>query len=543
MTRRKYISLTTVILLLTIGATTSIAQTIQGDIYGGGALSTVEGSTNVILYAGNVGSVYGGGLGQLESGTIGNNDYKPAIASDISHNTTVTLDGAKVNGSIFGCNNVNGTPRGHAKVHVLSTTKRDGQAINDYDVVAVYGGGNEAAYNPDLIENAEEYAEVLIENCNSKIGNVYGGGNAAPVPATRLSIYGGKINNTFGGGNGAGISNPGADVGYLGYYSNGSRTEYGTGNAETYIYGGTIQNVYGGSNTLGYIRTSAAVNIDEIPGSYAGEHCDLNVVNVHGGGNRAPMYCNGSVSLNCSKGVETIYAGSNEADINGNIVMNITSGTYANVYGGNNTSGNINGSIKINIDETGCFPIIIGNLYGCGNMAPYSIYGYNMDKSCKTSGERLYEDPEVNIISCTSINNIFGGGNGSGATLYGNTNININTIKGKYAGTLTQVPYILDNDGNWTENTINGSNMDVPDDFARIGNVYGGGNAAAISGNTIVKIGNLERRAHVSGSDTTTEQTVGVNILGNVFGGSKGVSDNPNAGRVTGTTKVLIGDQ
>ena len=94
-------------------------------------------------------------------------------------------------------------------------------------------------------------------------GNIYGGGNAAPVPATKVTIYGANaINNAFAGGNGAGQStdpdapnyNPGADVGYLGYHSLGSDVEYGTGKSYIAVYGGTVHNVYGGSNTLGYIR-------------------------------------------------------------------------------------------------------------------------------------------------------------------------------------------------------------------------------------------------------------------------------------------------
>ena len=34
----------------------------------------------------------------------------------------------------------------------------------------------------------------------------------------------------------------------------------------------------------------------------------------------------------------------------------------------------------MNIEETGCRPIIIGELFGGGNRAAYSIYGYTEKK-------------------------------------------------------------------------------------------------------------------------------------------------------------------
>ena len=46
------------------------------------------------------------------------------------------------------------------------------------------------------------------------------------------------------------------------------------------------------------------------------------------------------------------------------------------MFGGNNQSGAIFGHIILNIEETGCRPINIDELYGCGNNAAYSVYGY-----------------------------------------------------------------------------------------------------------------------------------------------------------------------
>lgn len=504
--------------------------TVTHDVYGGGALADVTGNTSVNLTGGAVGGAYGGALGQKN----GVNGATSDIAAYVNGNTTVTLNGTQITETgVFGCNNLNGTPKGHAYVHVLSTTPRDGE---DFDVPAVYGGGNLSAYVPD---DDNDFTEVLIENCDNSINYVYGGGNAAPVPATSVTIYGANaINNAFAGGNGYGADNPGADVGYNGYYSKtGAETPtYGTGETDIKIYGGTINNVYGGSNTLGYIREHAYVEVLNVPDDHEGTVCDLHLGEVHAGGNEAEMYCGGSVTLACSEGAEVVYAGSSDADIHGDIDLVITSGTYGKVFGGNNHSGNVYGGIKINIDETGCWPVMIGELYACGNEAPYSVYGYNNDKSCKTSGDILYKAPEINLISFTRIGKVFGGG--YAAAVYGSPVINVEPISGIYATGESKPNYVLDGSDERIENTGNSSVADAlgEDKIGSIGTIYGGGNAGAVYGNTEVNIGLKTTNKHVSGTDKTTEHEVAVTITGNIFGGG-------NEAIVSGDTNVTIGEK
>ncbi|MDO4210960.1 MAG: hypothetical protein Q4D23_04470 [Bacteroidales bacterium] len=491
--------------------------TVTHDVYGGGALADVTGNTTVNLTGGAVGGAYGGALGSAE------------VAAKVNGDTYVHLDGSKVTETgVFGANNLNGTPTGHVKVHVTSTTPRDGQGTEEYDVPAVYGGGNLSAYEPS---DAKDFAEVLIENCDNSIEYVYGGGNAAPVPATSVTIFGANaINHAFAGGNGAGANNPGADVGYLGYYSNGHATEYGTGKASITVYGGTVNNVYGGSNTLGYIRGGTSVSVENGVGD-----CPLVVGNVFGGGNEADIDCSVTMNLDCNEGGAVLYAGANNANVNGDITLNIHSGTYGKVFCGNNTGGKIFGNLKVNVDETGCWPVMIGELYGCGNMAPYSVYGYNDDGTCKTSGDRVYDDPVVNLISFTRIGKVFGGGYGEKAVLYGNTHVNVEPIKGIFAGRNDVQPgYILDANDNRVFNT---EAIAIPDESGSIGSIYGGGNAGAVYGNTEVKIGTLTQNHHISGSEELQAETqeVAVTITGNVFGGG-------NEAIVSGNTIVTIGE-
>ena len=85
----------------------------------------------------------------------------------------------------------------------------------------------------------------------------------------------------------------------------------------------------------------------------------------------------------------------------------------------------------MNIEEVGCKPIKIGELYGGGNLAGYSVYGYDNDGKPKESGSRLYGDPQVNVKSFTSIGDIYGGGYGNSAIMVGNPTVNINEAYGR----------------------------------------------------------------------------------------------------------------
>lgn len=512
---------------------------VSNEVYGGGALADINRDTHVYLFGGTVKDVYGGGLGQLasaaveESGTKGDPGYiapapaKPAVEAFVKGNTLVQLgkldnpeDKSKpdnpdrsasvVTGSIFGCNNVNGTPKGHAKVHVIKTESRTDQASpynaadveNSYDVLAVYGGGNKAAYQPT---DANEEAEVLIEYCDNSISYVYGGGNAAPVPGTEVKIYGANaIDHAFAGGNGKGTGNKGADVGYLNFYSQGSREEYGSGNASIAVLGGTVHNVYGGSNTLGYIRSTASVNVENPKDNDLYAHgCELNVGKTFGGGNEADIVGNIEMCLDCTEGADIVFAGANNANVEGNIHLTVRSGTYRRVFCSNNMGGAVFGKLQLDVDETGCTPVIIKELFGGGNLAAYSVYGYKtvdgkfvprtkqeFDALAEADkGGLPYKDPVVNIYSCTAIGTVYGGGYGNTAMMYGNPIVNVDMVKGAFAGRTL-------NSGNYAKPRLvikdgiiqNTDEIAIPDDIGTIGNIFGGGKEADVYGNTTVNV-------------------------------------------------------
>ena len=601
---------------------------IHKDIYGGGALADTQTSnwnttggtwadaqksalhTTTVRATGGrvVEEIFGGGLGEDGKPAYVFGDVTVELNKDVADNSK----GCAV-GQIFGCNNVNGTPKGDVMVHIYATqnaeadkiantpaTGTEGEegykpadetqkVIGRYDVSAVYGGGNMAAYEPADPDNNK--SEVIIDGCQlTSIKTVYGGGNAACTPSTNVTVNGTfEVEELFGGGNGLddivvnGVTkpNPGANVGYKNYseyYQEGSVWKvrdkadadtkeerlassyvYGTGKASVNIFGGTVHRVFGGSNTKGNVRQTAVTLLDENSG------CDFCVDEAYGGGKSAEMDAEAKLLMACIPGLEAVYGGAEAADVRGNVTLNITNGTFDRVFGGNNLSGTISGSITVNVEEIGCKPVKIGELYGGGNQAGYSVNGYNSNGTPKESGPKLYADPQVNVMSFTSIGNIYGGGYGKKATMVGNPTVNINEAYGKY----------YDNTSGNTSSIV-GENAETPNHYpipshaegkiGAINNVFGGGNAAKVIGNTTVNVGTLSEvyvvkevtvgdpvtdyytrnnngtytAATGTAVDGTTyyekQDVIGVDIRGNVYGGG-------NNAEVTGNTNVVIGKE
>lgn len=510
-----------------------------GRVFGGANKANIEGDINLSITDGHIDNVFGGNnnSGQVsgninvnvnwangvnaENAKVGNVYGGGNIASidnGLPRTVTVNIPNATVSGSVFGGGKgKEAVIVGETNVNLGSWSKTTNAIVNG----DVFGGGDLAA--------VEGPCAITIRDCGTQIlGDLYGGGNAAPVFSTNTIMWGGLVaGNVFGGGNGADPTKNtyGAQVGF----KRDDSTAGGTGIATTKILGGivgtwtdgvcssTTGGVFGGSNTNGNIRKSIDLTIDQQTCSETGAtQCSLKLRELYGAGNEA-AYAGGNIifNLGCVDYLQEVYGGAKAADLTADVVLNITSGRFQKVFGGNNISGALNGSIIVNIDETGCNPVVIGELYGGGNLAPYSIYGYNADGAPVESGAPLYADPQVNIVSCTSIGTVYGGGYGASAVMVGNPTVNINQIKGLHAGTTPA------------------GGQPIPDALGTIGNVFGGGNAAKVIGQTYVNIGTSAQNAHLSGPDTTLT-AAGANITGNVYGGG-------NQADVTGKTNVTVG--
>ena len=641
--------------------------TIWGSAYGGGQIASVgtsfetptspnygkmqegnHGNLTVSLTGGTIHqNVYGGCMGTNANEDLGVTE-EFAAKLGISKNVSVELNkdvddaakGCVVLGNIFGCNNVNSSPEGTSTVHiyktqcngasrinntnevtnakVIGTKDANGEfVLNSFDVQAVYGGGNLAAYTP---KDENGSTNVIIDGCDrTSIGQVYGGGNAASTPATNVLVNGTfEIGELFGGGNGkdaivvnnVSTPNPGANVGYKDYHlveddpayaSKEVRTEgdafatyrYGTGLATVNIKGGTIHRVFGGSNTKGNVRRTALTMLEELQNN--GEPvCRFHVDEAYGGGKSAPMDAEAKLLMACVPGLKEVYGGAEAADIHDDVTLTITNGKFDRVFGGNNISGTISGKISVNIEETGCKPIVIGELYGGGNLAAYSVYGYKEVNEGTTENPKIvwkprtslsdegtgpstpYVSPQVNVKSFTSIGAIYGGGYGEEALMIANPTVNISESVGDpdvypptgdadYEANGFKSKTITLDEGKETEHTVT-LYAHTKGNIGVIGDVFGGGNAAQVMGNTSVNIGTavgenvylvkafktgatLPDECYTKNGNDYVEATgtaeegktyyrkypvVGVDIRGNVYGGG-------NNAEVTGNTNVVIG--
>ena len=468
--------------------------TIYGDVYGGSAKgvtnytgSATSGTTAVTLNAGTVyGSIYGGGYGPG-----GEN-------ADVYGAVTVTVNGGSVKpatgnpSSIFGCNNVSGTPKSTVSVIVNATdaTTLDGEGNKVYAINGVYGGGNEAHYNPTTVTTGNP--SVHIVGCTSSIKDVYGGGNAAAVPMTNVLVDGGDIYRVFGGGNGE--SGTPAHVGYRNNVVGSTSNPYsgtGVGKTNVVIHGGEIYQVFGGSNRTGTIRDSLKVSVAK-DGT-----CPIAVHSLYSGGNQAPSAL-GNITVGCMEVgdmIDSLFCGANQADITGNVNFTMTGGRIGNLFGGNNIDGNVSGTITLTVNwDNSCSNNHLGNVFGGGNLATFGTAG-----SPKA--------PTVNILNGTVSGNVYGGGRG---------NLVDGSDRGK-AGKVTGNPIVNigDNEQGHTA-TVEGD-------------VYGGGDAADVAGTPVItvndcntSIGNLYGGGNAADIDSASIIFNAGTVTGMAFGGGHG---------------------
>ena len=556
--------------------------TVWGDVYGGSALGVVNDEssdvTTVNILDGTVKSdVYGGGLGLANvldgSGNVTtdnsakgqvNGEVFVNIGSGTANTTTgeVTdlVGSAVINGDVYGCNNTNGSPKDNVTINIYRTAhtttdaasyrQDDGKGEPTYAIDEVFGGGNLADYSP----NAGKKATVNVYTCDNTVRRVFGGGNAAAALGVATNIYGGRYDKVFGGGNGE-----------------SSAADIGTGGTDLKVHGGYINQLFGGSNTSGTITGSMAVAVDNASGCgekieefFGGSNavqigtalspvamnttigCGSIFGDVYGGCNLADIY--GDVTLTINGGtIDNVYAGSkgqegntadDSADITGNVTLNIYGGAIGNAFGGSNINGNITGNIQVNMDwtQSDCAQKSINNIYGASNLAEYH-----------PSSTGNY--PEVNIISGTVTKNVFGGGLGARA-IVNTSNPKVTIGVGDNADKVAIVRGSVFGGGDAA--AVTGSTTVIYNDnstASRVSYIYGGGNNIAtngVSGNTSVTLtngtvdtgiyGGCNLRGIVRGNSTVAlnggsvgsfvEHTASVpaSVTGRIFGGGYGES-------------------
>lgn len=530
-----------------------------GDVYGGGALANVNVTetdnggtityshtpnaiTKVDILDGKIyGNVYGGGLGDsvqtcyggtqeiaaLVYGKVYVNIGAPPTGSSTNPIGNATFNGGVFgNGSVFGCNNINGTPLDSVFVHVYKTGHTDinrypdtitttnfedmeklrtaaitANAEANYAIQNVYGGGNKASYKPELntTGNTPKCTTVHIHYCEENtIKTVYGGGNAADAgtdakPAnTHLIIDGGRFDRIFGGGNGYSQTGNHDDC-TQDYYNPGANIY---GSATTDFNGGLCNQIFGGSNQYGNIAT-ASLNINNssciemILESFCGgneanmvggdinatiSNCDIRIGTLYGGSNKAHILKDnvgngGNVTLTVLGGnYDYVFGGSKgvsgtPANIAGNVTLNLHGGKIVDAFGGSDVNGNILGNITVNVLDTIPEPcnLQVDTVYGAGRDAAYTP----TDPNAVSPLVKIQHATIGHGTGSTAVPGcVFGGGKGSTATV-------------------TAHPYVIIGE----LNTINDPHNEPIDTQATVtGDVYGGGNAAAVVGGTTVLV-------------------------------------------------------
>ena len=508
---------------------------VKRDVYGGGAYAST-GATTVNITAGTIGTSGNTATGNVYGGGLGGGIHEPSVgAVTVNIGAAPATTGADptgeatILGSVYGCNNEKGSPTGDVTVHIWKTHQEgENQFMTNtttygttYAIYQVFGGGNKADF---LVDNKK--AHVYIHGCYNTVYRVFGGGNAAAVWGAVTEIDGGRYDYIFGGGNGE-VAN----------------ANIGAGGINLTIRGGKINQFFGGSNQHGEI--TGPLNVSATSGS-----CDLDIENFFCGSNQVNIGGNVNTTIECVNGmnVTNLYGGSNLADIGGSVTLTVKGGTYTNVFGGSkgrlastgveamaanithdvtlnlyggtienafggsDVYGNIGGKITVNVIDDGSMntatppvatcPLVLNNVYGGGRDAAYSP---------TTAGAY----PEVNIIHGTvskkndgTGGNVFGGGLGTTAVVTSNPKVTIGYGTGYTYPTNATTP--------------------SEPEAEVAGNVYGGGDQAAVMGNTVVNIqkSNTSVGTDVYGggnkalvSKSTEVSISGGTVTGDVYGG------------------------
>lgn len=437
--------------VVNIGDATN-APTIYADVYGGSALGNVHAlntstdRTTVNFAKGTLhGNLYGGGLGQA-----------PDISAEVNGSVVVNIgkdkngtiiDGTTIVGSVFGANNVKGSPKGSVEVNLYKGT-----------LDSIFGGGNQADYVPT--NAAIDYPAVNITS-GQVIYKVVGGGNAAGVTANpHINISGGKI-CTIADGNKAGIY--------------GGCNTTGTVDGNIYML---ITSPKAPSADTTVIGTNDALQ-------YALDN-DINAISIHGGGYGAGTATTGNITVDYgvddgSEGIENrypklygdLYGGSALGTVNNDAsdatTVNVLNGSFelkskiivlpngnrvleqfgGYIYGGGlgdaTHAADVNGVVHVNIGRAGDAS---NPAYGKAYLKGCNVFGCNNTKGSplqevfvdvyQTAHEEIdsvhYDGDQWNNYA---IRNVYGGGNRAHYT-GPNTNNTVhycnNTIQYVYGG-------------------------------------------------------------------------------------------------------------
>ena len=494
----------------------------KGDIYGAIDIDVTGGTIT--------GNIYGGGKGGIETGnnpspgtttaydvsvTIGDSNGGPTIGGNVyggsafgsvngssQGNVTVTVNDGTITGSVFGGGQGDSTHTPVVNGNITVT-------INDGDITNVFGGNDQAGSHTKL-------NNVYLNG--GTIDSVYGGGNRSSVTNTHVYENGSTVTSIYGGSNTLGdVSTTTVNI-TSGTVANvyGGNNEGGSCGTTNVLVDGTARvtsSVYGGGNQVNTTTTNVTLN-----------SAAATIPNIYGGGNSASVTTTNIIQNGVR--VINIFGGSNSSGVVTTTNINYNSGVATNVYGGNNAGGStLTTNVTLNNGT-------IANIYGGGNNA--------------NGGES-----NVNILG-GSVNNVYGGGNNAGLN---ESNVTITSGSAIYVyggsnntGLVTTTNVTLNNSSSRITAIYGGGNRaqvgttNVEINNGTISDVYGGGNLAAVTGNTTLDIngGTINNNIYgggnfgvVNGSSNVT--VTNATILGSAYAGGNGAT-----ATLLGNTNITI---
>ena len=559
---------------------------IKKNVYGSGNYGTVgynsssDGTVNINILGGTIGSVFGSG-----------NNSGSGKESDVSITTNINMNGGNVTGGIYGGSNQNGVLYGDVTLNILKGNVNNvfggglgsatavsqnvivnlGDSTNTLNLTgSAYGGSAYGTVNDKASSSSLSTYKTNVNVNGGNINNVFGGGkgdddNTPYVTGdVTLTINNGTVNNAFGGNDASGMPN-----GTVKVYLNGGTvgSVYGGGNktavTNTYVYqsGSTCQNIFGGSNESGDVESSnISVTGGDTTNLYGGNNVggstkDTSITvtsgtigSLYGGGKKADTT---TTDIDVQNGTITnIYGGGEEANVTDNTSINITNGTITNIYGGSNTLGNVPIS-NIVIDGGTTESIYGGNNQGgvttetnidLNGGTVGTVYGGGNKASSTTSNVKL---------NGSFVSTIYGGGNEAGVTT---TNISLVTGEGtdvfggsNKSGTVSTSNVTASSPTNLTADNIYGGNnnggktekTNIKLQGGTYNNIYGGGNNADVDYTDVYVDGiTMTGKFYGGGNNASVTYNTKVNFLNSsidydLFGGG-------NLGTVEGNTVVYL---
>ena len=398
---------------------------VQGIVYGGGNKAAVIGNTSVTIDESQAESAYGGG----KAGDVGTETNSSA--------TSVYIIGSKIIDNVFGGGD-QGEVFGAANVIVTDSIQEDSSSKLSTVGNSVYGGGNAAGVINTVVTISRE----------SQIQNVYGGGNLGITSGnTKVTINNSAItNNVYGGGSGYTDSTIVGEQGKV------------VGNVDVTIENNSIinNNVFGG----GQGNTATVVGETKV-----------NLLNsqakndIYGGGDNGPIESSTKVYIISGNIGGSAYAAGNGASaiVKQNSYISAQGNTKItnHLFGGGNAAanGNEGDSVLAIVDISGAE--IGGNLYGGANSSV--INGETVVNVGLNAINDYYGTEQTMLIGKIFIaGTIFGGGESMDPT----KEFNYDTISVTGNTTIT-----VDAAGYETTNTD-------PNTFDFKSSIFGSGNAS-----------------------------------------------------------------